>query len=139
MDVLTNSDYIIFKLIKEYKDNRDKIKKEKYESCKELVNIVNKIVKNPDYKIDKTYKLKNIEKPILNLFLPYKSYNTGCGDFYELINNINNNHPKIQFNVEYFSNDVTDVNVRYEEQYKYDIKNNEGIIIESEKLIFELE
>ena len=139
MDIIT--DTTICKSINEYKENKERIRKEKYVSCKELVNIVNKIVVNPNYKIDKTYKLKNIEKPISNYFLPYKSYNTGCDDFHELINNINNNHPKIRFNVKYFSNDITDVHVKYREQYTYfdDIKNCGKLVVESEKIIFELE
>ena len=136
MDIIAVAEYKILKSIKEYEENKERIKRKNYESCKELVNIVNKIVENPDYKIDKTYKLKNIEKPILNYFLPYKSYNTGCDEISELINNINANHPKIRFNmkIKYFSGDVTDVNVTYGDQYKFfnDIKN-------SEKLIFELE
>lgn len=106
-DVVNNVNMILKKMKK--KDENEK--KQKYESCKRLENIMKKILEEPNKicKMEKT-KLYEIEHPMLshvNMIPQY--YNSECDEIYNLIDLVNKNHPKInfiknrQYNVEYVS------------------------------------
>lgn len=133
MDIFPNVENKVLKLIKIYKENNERRKTKKYESCKELVNIVNKIIENPEYKIDNRYKLQNIENPMYSFCPSCKDYNIECNELYNLVDNINKKHPYVRFNLPSpCFGSVAYMDVRYGDKCKFINDKND-----SNKLIFE--
>lgn len=84
-------------IIKKMNNKQNNISKNKYESCKRLESIMKKILMNPNISNEKV-KLYDIEHPILkyiNIIPGF--YNAECDEIYNLMMDVNRNHPKINF------------------------------------------
>ena len=94
---------------------------------------MNKIIENPEYKIDNRYKLQNIENPMYSFCPIRKDYNIECNELYNLVDNINKKHRCVRFNLlSLCFGSVAYMDVRYGDKFTFINDRND-----SNKLVFE--